>query len=132
MSVMKPPNSGESFADGLEDYPPDARLDAMYAAAEARLQAEFDPYRDDLLAILQKVCERTSKSFDKERAWDLIRLYAERYLLEEASVEEKRMVPAAERVERLYQLGNTLREARCKLDETRQHVTLVVLFEEWC
>jgi hypothetical protein len=133
MSVMKPPNSGESLADGLEDYPPDARLDAIYAAMEARLEAEFDRHRDDLLAMLQKVCERTSKSFDTESAWDHIRFYASRYLLEEASVEEKRMMePAADRVERLRQLGNALAEARCKLDEARDHVICVVLFEEWC
>jgi hypothetical protein len=56
-----------------------------------------------------------------------------RYLEEEATLEEKRMmVPAADRVELLLQLGNALGEARCKLDETRHHVNLVVLFEEWC
>jgi len=54
MSGTKPPNSGD------EDYPPDARLQAIYAAIEARL-AEFDRCRDDLLAMLQKVCERTPK-----------------------------------------------------------------------
>src|SRR5262249_12038613 len=52
---------------------------------------------------------------------------------DEAYLEEKRMMePAADRVERLRQLGNALREARCKLDEWRHHVICGVLFEEWC
>jgi len=114
-----------------EDYPPDTRLEAIYAAIKARLKAEFDPLRDDLLAMLQKVCERTSKPFDKEYAWDHIRFCAKRYLLEEAWVEEKRM-PAADLVKLLRQLGNALREARCKLDEARHHVICGVLFGEWC
>ena len=41
-------------------------------------------------------------------------------------------MPAADRSKSLRQLGNALSEARCKLDETRKHFTLVVLFEEWC
>jgi len=126
MSGTKPPNSGD------EDYPPDARLQAIYAAIEARL-AEFDRCRDDLLAMLQKVCERTPKPFDEKYAWRHVRFYAWRYLEEEeASAEKRMMVPAADRVDRLRQLGNALREARSKLDETRHDVTCVVLFEEWC
>src|SRR5262249_43187465 len=105
---------------------------ATEAAIEARL-AEFDRYRDDLLAMLQKVCERTPKPFDKKYAWRHVRFYAWRYLEEEeASAEKRMMVPPADRLEQLRQLGNALREARCKLDETKHHVTVVSLFEEWC
>jgi hypothetical protein len=105
---------------------------AIEPAIQARL-AEFDRYTDDLLAMLQKVCERTPKPFDKKYAWRHVRFYAWRYLEEEeASAEKRMMVPPADRVEQLRQLGNALRKARCKLDETKRHVTLVALFEEWC
>jgi hypothetical protein len=104
---------------------------AIEPAIEARL-AEFDRYRDDLLAMLLKVCERTPKPFDKKYAWRHVSLFAWRYLEEEESAEKRMMVPRADRVEQLRELGNALRRARSKLDETRHHVNLVVLFEEWC
>jgi hypothetical protein len=142
MSGTKPSNPWGKLQDscgdlgaGLEDYPPDARLDAIYATAEARLKAEFDRHRGDLLGHLQKVCEcpPKTKSFDPDRAWISLSLLASRYLIDEAYVEEKRMMePAADRVKRLRQLGNALWEARCKLDEWRHHVICGVLFEEWC
>src|SRR6516162_9604592 len=142
MSGTKPSNPWGELQDscgdlgaGLEDYPPDARLDAIYAAAEARLKAEFARHRGDLLGHLQKVCEcpPKTKSFDPDRAWISLSLLASRYLIDEAYVEEKRMMePAADRVKRLRQLGNALWEARCKLDEWRHHVICGVLFEEWC
>jgi hypothetical protein len=104
----------------------DAKAEAIKAAIAARLAA-FDRHKDDLLGHLQKVCEYRpkTKSFDPEKSWRLVRFYASRYLEEE-------VVPVADRVELLRQLGNVLREARCKLDETRQKVILVALFEEWC
>jgi hypothetical protein len=139
MSSTKPPSAWDelegSLADRLEDYPPDPRLKAIDAAIEARLKAGFDQHRADLLGHLKKVCEcrPKTKSFDPDKAWRYLRVLASRYLHEEAMVEEKRMmVPAADRVELLCQLRNALREAGCKLDETRHHVNLVVLFEEWC
>jgi hypothetical protein len=105
----------------------DAKAEAIKAAIEARLAA-FDRHKDDLLGHLQKVCEYRpkTKSFDSEKSWRLVRFYALRYL------KERMMVPVVDRVERLRQLENVLREARCKLDETRHKVTLVALFEEWC
>jgi hypothetical protein len=104
---------------------------AIEAAIEARL-AEFDRYRDELLAMLQKVCERTRKPFDKEYVWRHLRFCAWRYLKEEASAEKRMVVPPADRVEQLRQLGNALREARCKLDNAQNHVIRGVLFVEWC
>jgi hypothetical protein len=110
----------------------DDRAEAIKAAIETRLAA-FDRHRDELIGHLQKVCERATKPLDPKYAWRHVRVLAWRYLQEEATVEKKRMmVPAADRVELLFQLGNALGEVRCKLDETRHHVNLVVLFEEWC
>ena len=84
---------------------------------ERRLAA-FDRHKDDLVAILQKVCERRAKPFDKNGAWRHIRIYARRYLEGEARAKEKqKMVPAADRSKSLRQLGNTLRQARCMIDE---------------
>ena len=97
---------------------------------ERRL-AEFERHKDDLLAILQKVCERRTKPFDKNGAWRRIRLYARRHLTGEARAEEKQKVPTAARSKSLRQLGNTLSQARCKIDEAR-HIALGVLFVEWC
>src|SRR5262249_22176302 len=115
------------MTNNFEDPSHDAKV-----AFEARL-AEFDRYRDDLLAMLQKVCERTPKPFDKKYAWRHVRFYAWRYVEEEARVQHKRMMPpTADRTKLLRQLGDALRDARCKLDETRHHVNLVALFEEWC
>jgi hypothetical protein len=104
---------------------------AIEPAIQARL-AEFDRHRIDLLAMLQKACERTPKPFDKKYAWRHVSLYAWRYLEEEAKAEKRMMVPPADRVEQLRQLKNALRKARCKLDETKHHITSVALFEEWC
>lgn len=93
---------------------------------ERRLAA-FDRRKDDLLAILQKVCGRTDKPFDEKGAWRHIRLYAWRHL-EGAHAKAK---PAADHVELLRELRNALSQARCKLNETRSRA-LVVLFDEWC
>ena len=135
MSDTKPRSSLGGLGDGLEDYLPDPEFRAMDEGIEARLKAGFDQHRADLLGHLQKVCEcpPKTKSFDPDRAWISLSLLASRYLIDEAYVEEKRMMePAADRVERLRQLGNALWEARCKLDEWRHHVICGVLFEEWC
>jgi hypothetical protein len=112
----------------------DARAEAIEAAIEARLSA-FDRLRDDLLDILQKVCERRSntKSFDKSKSWRSLRFMAWVYLKEEARVEQKQMmVPAADRVEQLLQLGNVLREARCRVDGVIHDDIRGWLFVEWC
>ena len=135
MSGTKPPDLWGGLGDGLEDYPTDPELTAMDARIEARLKAGFDQHRADLLGHLRKVCERSpkTKSFDPDKSWHHLRLMAWRYLHEEARAEEKRMmVPPADRVELLCQLGNALREARCKLDDARNHVIRGVLFVEWC
>ena len=96
---------------------------------ERRLAA-FDRHKDDLVAILQKVCERRAKPFDKNGAWRLIRIYAWSYLKGEARAKEKqKMVPAADRSKSLRQLGNTLRQARCMIGEA--HIRYP-LFVEWC
>jgi hypothetical protein len=132
MSGTTPPNLWGGLGDGLEDYPPDPELMAIYAAIEARLKTGFDRHKGVLLGHLQKVCERTPKPLDRKYAWRHVRFYAWRYLEEEASAEKRMMVPPADRVEQLRQLGNALRKARCKLDETKHHVNLGVLFQEWC
>ena len=95
---------------------------------ERRLAA-FERHKEDLLAILQKVCERRAKPFDKKDAWRRIRIYAWRHL--EARSEEKQKLPASQHRKSLRELGNALSQARCKLDETKGRA-LVVLFEEWC
>jgi hypothetical protein len=104
----------------------DARAEAIEAAIEARLTA-FDQHRNELHAILRKVCERRpkTKSFDKNKSWRHLRFMAGVYLREQASVKQKQ-------IELLRELGNALREARCKLGEARHHVTRGVLFVEWC
>jgi hypothetical protein len=112
----------------------DARAAAITATIEARLTT-FDRHTGDLLAILQKVCERKPKteSFDKNKSWRHLRFMALVYLLEEASVEQKQMtVPAADRVELLHQLGNALGKARCKVDEAMQDDVRGRLFLAWC
>ena len=111
----------------------DARAGAIEATIEARLTT-FDRHRDDLLGLLQKVCEHRpkTKSFDSDKSWHHLRFMAGGYLRREASVKQKQMVPATDRVELLRQLGNALSEARCKLDEARHHDIRGVLFVEWC
>lgn len=130
MSVAKPNLDPDldNLGAGIEEPSHDARAEAIKAAIEARL-AEFDRHEDDLLTILQKVCERTTKPFDRKYAWRQVRFYARRYL--EEAEEKQLMVPAANRVELLRQLGNALRQARCKLDEARHH-DCGALFVEWC
>jgi hypothetical protein len=100
---------------------------------EAHLAA-FDRHKDDLLAILQKVCERRPKTeFSKIKAWGKLRLMALVYLDQEASIERRRMgVPAADRMKLLLQLGNALGEARCKIVDAMQHDIRGRLFLEWC
>jgi hypothetical protein len=112
----------------------DARAEAIEAAIEARLTA-FDRHRDDLLGLLQKVCERRpkTKSFDKNESWRHLRFMAGVYLRDEASVKQKQMeIPATDRVELLHQLGNALSEARRKIDEVTQHDVRGRLFLAWC
>jgi hypothetical protein len=113
---------------GDEDYPPDGRAKATKAAIDARLTA-FDRRKDELLRHLQNVCEcpPKTKSFDPDTAWRHIRLYAWRYLREEADAEVRRKVPAADWVKRLHHLEEVLKDARTKLDEVRGPV-----FIEWC
>jgi hypothetical protein len=136
MSDTKPRSSLGGLGDGLEDYLPDPEFRAMDEGIEARLKAGFDQHRADLLGHLQKVCERPPKtrSFDPDKSWRNLRHMAWCYLLNEARVEEEKrmMVPAADRVELLCQLRNALREARCKLDDARNHAIRGVLFVEWC
>jgi hypothetical protein len=112
----------------------DARAEAIEAAIEARLTA-FDRHRDDLLGLLQKVCERRpkTKSFDKNESWRHLRFMAGVYLRKEASVGQKQMeVPAADRVKLLHQLGNALGQARCKVNEATQDDVRGRLFLAWC
>jgi hypothetical protein len=112
----------------------DARAEAIEPAIAERLTA-FDRHRDDLLAILQKVCDREpkTKSFDPDKSWRYLRLKAWGYLEREPRAEQRqKMVPAARRVELLHELGKALREARCKLDEARHSDIRGRLFVEWC
>jgi len=112
----------------------DARAAAMEAAIAERLTA-FDRHRDDLLAILQKVCDHKpkTKSFDPDKSWRYLRLKALGYLELKAKAEQRqKMVPAADRVELLHELGKALRGARCKLDEARHADIRGVLSVEWC
>jgi hypothetical protein len=114
---------------GIEEPAPDARAEAIEPAIGARL-TEFDNHRDDLLDLLQ---ERKTKTFDPDQSWRHLRFMAERYLRDEARVEQKRMgVSAADRVKLLLELENALKEARCKLDEAWHHDICGVLFVEWC
>jgi hypothetical protein len=97
--------------------------------------AAFDRHKDDLLDHLQKVCEHKpkTKSFDKNKSERLLGFWVLFYLQEQESVEKERIeVPAADRVKLLLQLGNTLKKARCKLDEATHHDIRGVLFVEWC
>jgi hypothetical protein len=101
---------------------------------QARL-VEFRRHQKELLDILQKASERRSKteSFDKQKAWRRVEFMAGAYLQHEASIERKRMLPpAADRADLLDHLGSALAEARCKLDEVKQHDVRGHLFVEWC
>ena len=94
--------SGDELGDGFEDY-------------EERLAA-FDQHKNDLLRHLQKVCEQRPKteSFNSDTAWRDIRLYAWRYLQEEADAEIRRRIPTS--VEHLRDFEKILREARAARD----------------
>jgi hypothetical protein len=119
---------------GIEESAPDTRAEAIEAAIEARLTT-FDCHRDDLLDLLQGVCEHRpkTKSFDPDESWRHLRSMADGYLRHEARVEQERMgVSAVDRGELLLELENALNEARCKLDEATHHDIRGVLFVEWC
>jgi hypothetical protein len=104
--------SGDELGDGFEDY-------------EERLAA-FDQHKNDLLRHLQKVCEQRPKteSFNSDTAWRDIRLYAWRYLQEEADAEIRRRIPTS--VEHLRDFEEILRKARAALEKVRNPV-----FLEW-
>jgi hypothetical protein len=89
---------------------------------EARLIA-FDRHKDDLIHHLQKACGR--RSFDPDTSWRHLRLFAWRYLLEEADAETRKRVP--KRIKQLRDLGNLLSEARAALDKMRGP-----MFVKWC
>src|SRR5262245_42518147 len=95
----------QSFSTAAETAKMNASLDA------------FDRHKDDLLAMLQDVCERKlkTKPFDKNESWRHLAFWASLYLQQQARVEQERMELAPDRLKLLLQLGNTLKEARCKL-----------------
>jgi hypothetical protein len=119
---------------GIEEPAPDARAEAIEAAIGARLTA-FDNHKNDLLDLLQEMCEHRSKTktFDLDQSWRHLRFMAAGYLRDEARVEQKRMgVSAADGVKLLFELENALKEARCKLDEAWHHDICHMLFVTWC
>jgi hypothetical protein len=118
---------------GIEESAPDARAEAIEAAIEAG-ETAFDRHKDDLLDHLQKVCNRTpKKSFDPDESWKSLRLMAWIYFRNEATVaQDRKAVPAADRVKLLRELGNALREARCKLEAASHHDLRGAWFVEWC
>jgi hypothetical protein len=96
---------------------------------EARWR-EFDRYKDDLLATLQGVCERTpkNKSFDTNKAWQHLKFVA---LISMRVDKENRQGELAVRAELLRKLGNTLNDAHSMVKEAKQNV-LGHLFVQWC
>jgi hypothetical protein len=117
--------------------PEEQALSSTAAESSTKMNASlaaFDRHKDDLLAMLQDVCERKpkTKSFDKNETWRHLGFWALFYLQEQARVEQERMELAPDRLKLLLQLENTLKEARCKLDEATHHDIRGVLFWEWC
>jgi hypothetical protein len=114
-----------------EEQTLDPRSAAVTAKIEAGLTA-FDRHRDELLAILQKACERTPKiqSFDKDDSWDRVRYFARAYL--QRAAEKMSVRPAADRAELLGELGAVLGEAHRKISEVVLSDVRGCLFVEWC
>jgi hypothetical protein len=96
--------------------------------------ATFENRRDDILDMLRAECERKpkTKEFDPTEAWDQVEFMALRYFQEKIRIEEKETrTPAAACVELLEQLGEALKEARCRLDDALRHNVRGCLFLEW-
>jgi hypothetical protein len=135
VSIAKPNlDPADALGAGIEEPAPDPRAEAIKAAIEAPLTA-FDRHRDDLLAMLQEVCERKPKVnfFNPDEAWRDLRFIAWDFFQRERSREEQNMeVPAAGRLKRLLQLGNALGDARRRLDAAMRHAVRGGLYIEWC
>ncbi len=102
---------------------PNARKKAVKAGIEARLTA-FDRHEETFLDLLRKV-QRSPKTkpFDSNGAWRSLRFLAFVYLQREWEVSQQQaMMPAGDRAKLLRQLGNALRDARCKADEAMKTV----------
>lgn len=103
---------------------PNAREKAVEAAVAERLIG-FEQHKQTLLDPLRKVYERGRKTeaFDANDAWQHLRFLAYVYFRRQAEVTQKQsMLPATARAKLLRQLGNALRDARCKADEAMKTV----------
>ena len=97
---------------------------AVEAEIAAR-EANFERHKKELLDLLRKVYERgpKAKPFDENSAWQHLSFTAYVYFRREAEVSQKQaMMPAGDRAKLLRQLGNALRDARCKADEAMKTV----------
>jgi hypothetical protein len=123
----------DNLGAGIEEPAPDAKAEAFKVATKARLTA-FDHHRDDLLGLLQEVCERKPKTnlFDPDESWRHLRFIAWCFLQGERRREQNMEAPAPDRFKRLLQLGTALGDARRKLDEAMHHAVRGGLYIEWC
>jgi hypothetical protein len=116
-----------------EEQTPSARAALATKAIEARWRG-FDRSQDDLLAMLQEICERRpkNKSFGRNKVSRHLRFVA---LISIGADKETRRrqskLSAADRAQLLRKLGNTLSDAHSMLKKAKQNA-LGPLFVQWC
>jgi hypothetical protein len=118
--------------DSLEVYEtvPGGRTDAVKAAIKVDLTA-FDRHKEDLLTILRNDHERGPKAepFDPNRSWRGLTSLAGTYLWE--GMARKELMPAAEQVARLRELGKVFGKARVMAYKAMQDEVGTALCTSW-
>lgn len=118
--------------DGLEvhELAPNSRTDAVKAAIEVGLAA-FDRQQETLLTILRNEHERgpQAEPFDANRSWRGLTSLAGTYLWEGRA--KKELMPAAEQVARLRELGKLFGKARVMADKAMQDDVGAALCASW-
>src|SRR5262245_43037525 len=102
-----------------DEPPPSARAALATKTIEARWRG-FERSRDDILAMLQEVCEQSKKkSFDRDKVWRHLRFVA-LISIGPGKENQRGKLSAAKRAQLLRNLGNSLSDAHSMLKKAKQ------------